>query len=55
MIPKTLTIVHCRCGYIKCNRCGFAEGVFPNGTGFDFEVAEEIKRRYDRGPVIVDE
>ena len=48
LFPPTLTLVPCNCGAPTCKRVGFAEGMFYQGSGFERELAEEVKRRYDR-------
>lgn len=47
-LPKQLTPEKCNCGAPLCNRYGFREGMFYQGTGFDKEVAEEIAKRYSQ-------
>lgn len=45
--PTTLTLQPCNCGAPTCKRTGFREGTFYQGSGFERELAEEVKRRYD--------
>lgn len=54
-IPDTLTLDPCNCPSKRCDRTGFKEGMFYQGCGFDKHIAEEIKKRYDAYPVLMDE
>lgn len=54
-LPATLTLERCSCGSEVCNRFGFAEGMFYQGSGFDEPLAQEVKRRYDSHPILVED
>lgn len=46
-IAQRLTIQQCQCGRTLCNMCGFKEGTFYQGNGFNKATAERVAECYN--------